>query len=55
MENKRNYTRPELAARNRYKAKTYDALAIRGKKGCLEQIKKKEGRKPKRIHHDGNI
>lgn len=36
---KRNYSRAELAARNRYNAKTYDAFTIRGKKGWREQVK----------------
>ena len=39
MTGKRNYSRAELAARNRYNAKTYDALTIRGKKGWREQVK----------------
>lgn len=39
MTGKRNYSRAELAARNRYNAKAYDALTIRGKKGWREQVK----------------
>jgi predicted HicB family RNase H-like nuclease len=36
---KRNYSRAELAARNRYNAKTYEALTIRGKKGWKNIVK----------------
>ena len=39
MTGKRNYSQAELAARNRYNAKAYDALTIRGKKGWREQVK----------------
>ena len=39
MAGKRNYSRAELAARNRYNAKAYDALTIRGKKGWREIVK----------------
>ena len=36
---KRNYSRAELAARNRYNEKHYEALTIRGKKGWRNIVK----------------
>ena len=39
MAEKRNFSRAELNARNRYNAKTYDALTVRGKKGWREEVK----------------
>ena len=48
MTGKRNYSRAELAARNRYNAKTYEALTIRGRKGWRNIVKAEAERQHER-------